>query len=129
MIRSRVTEITSLKIVREGQFLAKWTSTATKCGPETAQPIYEYTCTVECLPSLDPNGFVLDNQDIHAYFVKTYGTKPLPAVSCERMAIHAVKTLVRKCISISLAVTRISVSVSGTKGAWLTAEFVPGGKR
>lgn len=115
-------EISNFKMERDGQFLAKWTNEATKCGPASAQPIYQYKCVLVCAPSLDENGFIIDNLQIHDYFVKTYG-KALPAVSCERMAAHAVKTIKRMCQKDGLAIEQVSVSISGMPGAWLTAEW------
>lgn len=116
-------EISCFKMRRQGQFLAHWSSTATKCGPSTAQPIYTYECNITCEPSLDENGFIIDNLKVHEYFVKTYGTTALPAVSCERMAAHAVKSIKRACVKEGMSVLFVSVMVSGMAGAELTAEW------
>lgn len=122
MTRKLDTEITCFKMLREGEFLANWTTMATKCGPLTAQPIYKYVCDITTAPQLDENGFILDNLEIHNYFVKTY-SKQLPAVSCERMAAHAVKTIRLMATRIQLPLISVSVSISGMPGAWLTATY------
>lgn len=117
------TKISTFKMRRVGQFLAKWTTDHTKCGPKTAQPIYTYEVNIECDPVLDSNGFIIDNLTIHEYFVKTYGTIPRPAVSCERMAAHGVKSIKRECDRVGTKVRKIAVTVSGMPGAELTAEW------
>jgi hypothetical protein len=123
MKRTIDTELSSFRMKREGQFLANWSTLATKCGPATAQPIYQYTCDIVTGPSLDEQGFIIDNLAVHQYFVDTYGKAPLPAVSCERMAAHAVKSIKAACKKIGLPLHSVAVAVSGMSGAWLTAEW------
>lgn len=115
--------ITCFKMRREGQFLAKWSREETKCGPAEAQPIYQYACDIVAAPELNDSGFIIDNLEVHRYFLNTYGTRPLPAISCERMAAHGVKSIKRMCETEGVTLISISVSVSGMTGAWLTAEW------
>lgn len=113
------TEMT-LKMVREGEFVAVWDDRDTGCGaPKVGPNVYRYVCEIDTDESnLDDRGFIIDNNDVHEYFEKRYRV-PRQAKSCELMAMEAVK----KLRGLMPNAQRIAVTIYGSAKAGLTAEW------
>jgi hypothetical protein len=117
----------TITLQREGVFSVQHTgSNANQCGAlRTSILNYRVAITADDIV-LSPQGFLVDNNRIHDYFVDTYRDID-EFVSCERIAMKARDDMLaafqededlRK-----VRILSIEVAVSGTPGAWLTARW------
>lgn len=109
-----------LKMERTGKFTVIWkTDATTQCG-QTGNNILDYKVVLETSDKhLDQHGFIIDNNRVHAYFVKKYGNVE-KFVSCELIAAEACRTFRKHMPNLY----SISVSISGNpNAAWLTAHW------
>lgn len=110
----------TLKIERSGYFVVNPDAQPhAVCGVPTNHVLH-YKVEIETTPKqLDSRGFIIDNNDIHNYFIERYKRTPVFR-SCEVIAMDACNyfaSVVKGC-------TRCKVSISGNPGAaWLTCEM------
>lgn len=81
--------------------------------------VLHYKVSIDATPAqLDSRGFIIDNNDIHKYFL---GYKKTPIFrSCELIALDACNYFARKLKGF----VTIRVSISGNpQAAWLTSEI------
>jgi hypothetical protein len=87
-----------------------------QCGSRGERRIRYHVAIVSPPDHLNSHGFVLDNNDVQAYFDRTYShVTDLP--SCERIAMQACHDLA----SIAGCVVNVEVTIGGTPQAGLTA--------
>lgn len=108
-----------ISIARSGQFTVNWSgSNAAQCGlgPNT---LNYHVRIVGDDEHLTPEGFIIDNNDIHAYFVNKYADVK-DFESCERIAITACKDF---CAMLGERARDIQVTIDGNPLAGLTARW------
>lgn len=109
-----------LSMERTGEFSVNWTgNNSTQCGT-LGQSVISYRVAIETTADkLDVNGFIIDNNEIHAYFVEHY-RHVVDFESCELIATKACKYFHDKVNSLYM----VRVAISGNpSAAWLTAEW------
>lgn len=109
-----------LRMERNGQFTVNWkTSAATQCGVP-GNNILSYRVVFETSDKhLDPNGFIIDNHQVHEYFVSKYSNVD-KFVSCELIATAACRDFRQLMPNLFGG----SISISGNPAAaWLTAHW------
>lgn len=91
-----------------------------KCGlPDTST--FNYSVKIEGTDArLSAEGFLVENSRIQQYFDKTY-KKVQPVKSCERIACDAARALGEMIRREGRDVVSVTVTISGTPGANLTA--------
>ena len=113
----------ALTIERTGTFAVHWSgSNASQCGIAGTRVLH-YTVRIGCGEQhLNPHGFIIDNNDIHAYFDRTYqGVRDFE--SCERIAAKACKDFHATLDESGVEPTFIEVTISGNPAAGLTASW------
>jgi hypothetical protein len=115
-----------LTIRRSGTFAVTWSgSNASQCGALGTQVLTYAVVIVGHEQHLTPEGFIIDNNDIHQYFVRTYQNVG-DFESCERIAARACRDfrqMFGKGALADVKVSRIEVTISGSPTAGLTAEW------
>jgi len=93
-----------------------------KCGAP-GQWTFDYSVKVDADDShLSPEGFVIENGRIQTYFDNAYA-KRQPVRSCELIACHAARAIGKRLVAEKISVKAVSVTISGTPGANLTAQW------
>lgn len=111
----------ALTIDRTGTFAVHFRgSNATQCGA-TGTRVLHYRVRIGCDERhLNPNGFIIDNNDIQAYFDRVYnGVQDFE--SCERIAARACRDFHTMLDETGVEPQFIKVTVSGSPAAGLTA--------
>lgn len=116
----------SLVIERHGEFVVTFSgSNADQCGAIGTQ-ILRYVVRISGTEEhLTDQGFIIDNNDIHAYFVHKY-KKVRDFESCERIASKACmdfKNMFGKGKLAPVRVNEIMVTVGGSPFAGITATW------
>lgn len=112
----------TLTLERNGSFDVDASDISCKCGPVGADTI-TYQIKVECRDRLDPSGFLIDHNDLHAYMVRTFGGKQQVFPSCERMADRSARELWRLIRSHGAYPVRLRVTVAAFGMAGVTAKI------
>lgn len=119
-------EIQLLVLERSGKFRASsMIPNRHKCGSMRSL-VYTYAVRVEASSRhLTAEGFVLNNELIHEYFVGKFGVRAprWNAVSCELMALTAASNLAALIQSQGVDCQRVEVSITGSNGARITARW------
>ena len=121
---------TLLELRREGRFNSakSMIPNTRKCG-SMASKVYSYSVHVEATDErLTPEGFVLNNELIHTYFVGKFGPKApkWDAISCELMARTAANDLAEIIRKANVDCLMVRVSLTGSNGATITATWRKG---
>lgn len=115
-----------LILERAGKFRASsMIPNARKCG-SMRSIVYSYSVRVEASSrTLTPEGFVLNNEMIHEYFVGKFGVRAPKwnAVSCEMMALTAASNLAALIQYQGVDCRKVEVSITGSNGARITARW------
>lgn len=94
-----------------------------KCGLEGR---FKYTYDVYITNDgtvLPPNGFIIDNNDIHKYFADTYESEePKDVPSCELMALIGLES-VKALLPLELRINKVIVRIHGTQATYFEAEW------
>jgi hypothetical protein len=124
-----VSPITLLFLKRDGKFKAtSMVPNNHKCG-SMRSIVYTYSVKIKAAGSkLTPEGFVLNNELVHEYFIGKFGVKApkWDAVSCELMALTAAKELADLICSQGVDCRSVWVSITGSNGAKITAQWDAG---
>lgn len=112
-----------ITINREGQFSVRFThSNENQCGVAGTQVLNYKVKIVGDSEHLNDRGFIVDNDDIHGYFTRTYD-RVRDFKSCEHIAIEACKDLKNLCEDSGAKVYAVDVTISGNPLAGLTASW------
>jgi hypothetical protein len=119
-----------LRLERSGKFNAATSMIPNrkKCG-SMSSTVYSYTVRVEATDRrLTSDGFVLNNELIHEYFVGKFGVKASKwdAISCELMAMTAATELAKLICDQGVDCHQVDVSITGSNGARITATWMVG---
>lgn len=117
-----------LILERAGTFRAiNMIDTATKCGA-MAMNSYNYRVKIQAKPKpLTPQGYVINNEEIQNFFDERFGEKAKPwmAFSCENMARVSCEELGALLQNRKIKIKLILVTLEGSNGALITAEWQP----
>jgi hypothetical protein len=116
----------SISIQREGQFAVTWHGeNATQCGAAGTQVLQYRVEIVGSDKHLNPQGFIIDNNAIHDYFIKKY-RNVIDFLSCENIAMEAcrdLKEMFGRGALNKVKISEIDVTISGGPLARLTASW------
>jgi hypothetical protein len=112
-----------ITINREGQFSVRHThSSENQCGLKGTQVLTYKVKIIGDSDHLGNNGFLIDNDEIHNYFIVKY-QKVREFQSCELIAVRACEALMKLCEGHGAKVHAIDVTISGNPLAGLTASW------
>lgn len=112
-----------ITINREGQFSVRYTNDASnQCGLRGTMVLNYKVKIVGDSEHLNSKGFIVDNNEIHDYFVGGF-EKVVNFESCEKIAMRACEDLKRMCEDQGARVHAIDVTISGNPQAGLTASW------
>lgn len=97
---------TTFVLRREGSFHCQFTGNK-HCGTENAL-IVKFAAQITCRSTLNKRGFVIDQDDLSAYFKKIQKT----TLSCEELAEHTARQLWDRVSGDGLRVQRIAIQIS-----------------
>ena len=117
-----------LILERAGTFRASsMIDTVSKCGA-MAMNSYNYRVKIQAKPKpLTPQGYVINNEEIQTFFDERFGEKAKPwmAFSCENMARISCEELCSLLRNRRIKIKLIHVTLEGSNGALITAEWEP----
>lgn len=113
----------TLRLERNGDWIVTASGDRSrKCGPP-AENHMAYRVFVECPDdALDADGFVIDHNEIQAYFERTFG-HVVDFPSCERIAVKAIRDLHELMVSRGSRPCGIEVTVAAFGAAGITAHW------
>lgn len=114
----------TIAIRRSGAFVVEWSGNSkAQCGYHGEKQLtFDVTIAgreVDC-----PQGWLVDNNDVPAYFENTY-KRVRTFESCERIASKAVDAFREKCAEYGAVPNYIRVAVSGIENSEIAVEWKP----
>ena len=118
----------NIALEREGTFSVRHTkSNKAQCGSRGTSVLH-YKVRIEGRPEdLNDNGYLLDNNSIPDYFAKKFRNIP-HFKSCEDIAKEACHEFCQAVGKEGGRCRRVTVSISGIQGSWITADMYQGGE-
>ena len=113
----------TITIEREGTFAVRWThSHAKQCGSYGSNVFHFRVAIKGSAARMNKNGWFIDNNDIPAYFKRVYG-RVRDFVSCENVVRNACRDFAAFCGKQGSHPEKITVSIQGIAGSWITCEW------
>lgn len=111
-----------ITIKRKGSFPVGWThSHDHQCG-QKGTSILHFKVEIQAKHiDLNPNGWIIDNNDIVRYFEEKY-KHVKDFLSCEHISMQACRDLYQIIRDGGARARHIAVSTTGISGSWITAE-------
>jgi hypothetical protein len=114
----------TITIEREGSFSARVThSRAKQCG-SYGTDVFRFRVKITGkVNRLNKNGWLLDNNDIPAYFKRVYSKGVRDLLSCERVVQDACIAFATFCHQNGSIPEKIEVGIQGIAGSWITCTW------
>jgi hypothetical protein len=113
--------MTTLRIVRKGLF-----EVSGSCPYQCRDPgwkEYRYQVTIEADSVFTPEGWIIDNREIAAYWESSEASTP---DSCEGLASRGLRYFVTYCQQHSIKPRTIAVRVFASEDSWFDAQWQEG---